>query len=108
MPYKNEYEKQQIPRHLDRRVKLSLEQREEIKNIYGKISQRKLAKLFDVSRSTIVFIGNPEAHKRNLQRRAERGGSKQYYNKEDQVRQARSTRAYRKQLDSEGLLASSK
>lgn len=66
----------------DRRVKLTDEEREEIYNVYkdGLFSQRELATLFNVSRRTIQFIIAPEKLAENKLRRAERGGSKQYYN----------------------------
>jgi len=63
----------------DKRIKLTDEQREEIKELYGSISQRKLASHYGVSRRLIQFIGDPDKHKKNLIRRDERGGSRQYY-----------------------------
>ena len=50
MPYKFETDKKKIPRDKDRRVKLSEEDRQEIKELYPFISQRTLAKMFNVSR----------------------------------------------------------
>ena len=82
MPYKHAYTHLLIPRELDKRVKLSLEEREEIKSLYGKISQRKLAARYGVSRRLIIFIGCPEKYAKNLADRKLRGGSKAYYKKE--------------------------
>ena len=65
----------------DKRIKLTEEQRSEIKELYGRISQRKLAKMFGVSRRLVVFIGDEAKHKRNLECRKLRGGWKQYYDK---------------------------
>lgn len=48
------------------------------------MSQRKCAEMFNVSRRTIQFLWDPEKLKRNIQRRQERGGTKQYYNIEKQ------------------------
>ncbi len=66
----------------DRRIKLTAEEKKEIyANPLG-LSQRKLASIYGVSRRTIQFILDPEKLKENLKRRRERGGSKQYYNRE--------------------------
>lgn len=59
MPYKFETDKLKIPRNKDRRVKLSIRDREKVKKLYGKVSQRKLAKAFEVSRRLIQFVGDP-------------------------------------------------
>lgn len=81
MPYKHTDFK--IRREDDKRVKLSLQDREEIKRQYVYIqSQRKLAKAWNVSRRLIQFILDPQKLKRNLELRELRGGSKIYYNKE--------------------------
>ena len=108
MPYKIEYEHKLIPRSLDRRVKLSLEDREEIRRLYGNISQRKLAKMYGVSRRLIIFIGCPEKYKRNLIERAMRGGSMQYYNKKKSREASQKTRMYRKKLHKQKKLVEEK
>jgi hypothetical protein len=59
------------------------------------LSQRKLAAMFHCSRRSIIFIIRPEAHKRNLEARRERGGSKQYYNKEANTKSTREHRRYK-------------
>jgi transposase len=79
MPYKTDKMKLDSP-FLDRRVKLLPCQKEMI--IYWTnhgLSQRKLAKMFNVSRRLITFIQDPKKKERDLQNRAERGGWKQYY-----------------------------
>ena len=98
MPYKCETLKLKIPRSKDRRVKLTLEERQEIRELYGYVSQRKLAAAYGVSRRLIIFIGDPEQHKENLKRRAEWGGSSQYYSKEKQKEYMKSHRQYKQQL----------
>lgn len=108
MPYKNQTLKLQIPREIDKRVKLSLDQKEEIRKLYGKISQRKLAKMFGVSRSLVIFYGCPEKHLENLKRRAERGGSKIYYDRQKQVKAAKKIRVRRQELYLNGLLRENK
>lgn len=98
MPYKFEYTNLHIPRELDKRVKLSLEQRKEIKKLYGKVSQRKLAEMYGVSRRLIQFIGCPEKKERDLELRKLRGGSAIYYNKDKWREQMKSHRRYKKKL----------
>jgi transposase len=95
MPYKFEYKKIPIPKDKDRRRKLTDEQKTEIKALYGKVSQRKLASIYGVSRRTIQFIGDPEKHKENLQRRQERGGSMAYYDKDYNTSRVREHRRYK-------------
>jgi transposase len=89
---------------LDRRVKLTDTQREEIKANRDGLSQRKLAKIYGVSRRTIQFILHPEKLEQNLQRRAERGGTKQYYDKEKQRKYMKAHRDYKKKLYLEGKI----
>ena len=104
MPYKFDTDKKKIPRDKDRRVKLSEEDRQEIKRLYPYLSQRNLAKMFNVSRRLIIFIGCPEKHELNLKQREERGGWKQYYNKEKWAKQMKKHRRYKRGLELRGLL----
>lgn len=104
MPYKSEYTHLKMPREQDARVKLTDEQREEIRELNGKVSQRECAKLYNVSRSTIRWIWMPEKHERNLLMREIRGGSMIYYDKESQVKQSRLTRRKRQNLYVKGEL----
>ena len=89
----------------DRRVKLTEEEKKEIYEVYkqGLFSQRQLAFLFDVSRRTIQFVISPEKLKQNKQRRLERGGWKQYYNKEENTLEQKEHRAYKKLLLDSGV-----
>ena len=82
MPYKSE--KFVLPsKMMDKRVKLLPCQKEMISYWTERgLSQRQLAKMFNVSRRLITFIQDPSKQERNLQRRKESGGSKQYYDKE--------------------------
>ena len=98
MPYKFEYTKKLIPKYKDKRVKLTDNDKEEIKKNYGKISQRKLAKMYGVSRRLIIFIGCPEKYKKNLQDRKNRGGSKQYYDKDKQKEYMKKHRKHKYKL----------
>ena len=104
IPYKSEYTHKKIPRRLDKRVKISLEDREEIKRQYKNSSQRKLPEAWGVSRRLIQFILDPDKKKRDLQLRKLRGGSKSYYDREKQVKAAQKTRIRRKELDKNNLL----
>jgi len=101
MPYKHEYSepKKEITQYDDRRRKLTDEQREEIKKLYGTISQRKLARMFGVSRRLIIFIGCPEKYKKNLEDRANRGGSKIYYVPEKHKKAMKKHRRHKHKLD---------
>jgi len=98
MPYKFETEHLKIPKDKDRRRKLSDSDKLRIKELYGTVSQRKLAKSFGVSRRLIQFIGAPSKLKKMLECRKLRGGSKQYYNKEKQREYMKTHRKYKKSL----------
>lgn len=102
MPYK--CEKKIIPVDKDRRRKLTDAEKVEIRRNPRGLSQRALATEHGVSRRTIQFTQNPEALAENLKRRQERGGSKQYYNAEDQAAYMRGHRRYKKMLDDQGAL----
>lgn len=101
MPIKSEVEHLHIPKKLKRSVRLTEEQKKEIVFLYnsGSISQRKLAKLFDVSRRLIFFILNPDKYEEYKIAYKEKGGSMRYYNKDKQRTYSRRTRAYRKELE---------
>jgi transposase len=79
MPYKTEKLKLDSP-FLDKRVKLLPCQKEMV--IYWTnqgLSQRKIASMFKVSRRLITFIQDPKKKEKDLENRADRGGSKIYY-----------------------------
>lgn len=106
MPYKHiEYK---IPTKYDRRIKLEDYEREIIKELYGKISQRKLAKMFNVSRRLITFIGDPDQHKQNLLKRKEKGGSSEYYKKDKNTSYMKKHRRYKQELYKQGVLVKDK
>jgi len=102
MPYKSE--KIKLNEKQDRRKKLTASQKQEIVSLKGKISQRSLARMFGVDRRTISFILYPEKLEENKKRRAERGGSKQYYNKENHTASMREHRKYKQSLYVKGEL----
>ena len=100
LPYKFESERLLIPKELDRRIKLTDSERKEIKGLYGKISQRKLAKMFNVSRSLIIYIGRPDRYKIVREQRKLR----YYYSKEKHKKAMKNTRKYKKELYNKGGL----
>jgi serine/threonine-protein kinase RIO1 len=101
MPYKFETKHQLIPKEYDRRIKITPEQRKEIKKLYGKISQRKLAKMFNVSRRLVTFIGDPSKLKRHKYLSKLRGS---YYEKEKQKKYMKKHRRYKYILYKQGRL----
>jgi len=102
MPYK--HKDKLIPKTKDKRVKLTEQDRLEILDMKGYISQRQLAKLYDVSRRTISFIWYPERLERNKTLRDERGGSKQYYDKDKHREYVKRHRKHKEKLNKEGVL----
>jgi len=66
---------------IDRRYKLTLQQREEIKLLFntGKISRAELALNYKVSWYIINYIVYPEKQKENYKKTIARGGSVIYY-----------------------------
>ena len=79
MPYKTERVKLDSA-FIDKRVKLLPCQKEMV--VYWTkqgLSQRQLARMFNVSRRLITFIQDPKKKEKDLQNRADRGGSKIYY-----------------------------
>ena len=104
MPYK--CEKINLKPEQDRRRKLTDEQKQDIREHYatGTTSQRKLAAAYGVSRRLITFILDPEKKKRDLENRAARGGSKQYYDREKHTRTMREHRQYKQKLYVNGEL----
>ena len=107
MPIKSEVNKLLIPKEFDRRIKLTDEDRVNIVSFYSRgMSQRALARYFNVSRRLISFVLFPDRLLINKQQRLESGGSKQYYKKEKQKLYSQKTRKYRKQLELQNLLTS--
>ena len=104
MPYK--CEKIKLSETQDRRTKLTAAQREEIAEKYatGNYSQRQLARDYSVSRRLITFIIDPEKKRRDLENRAARGGSKQYYNREKHRETMKAHRRYKHGLYKAGEL----
>lgn len=106
MPYKFEYKHLKMKKEDDKRIKLTDDDKEEIRKLYSKgmFSQRQLAEMFNVSRRSIQFVLNPEKLKENYKQRAERGKDGRYYNKEKQKEYMQQYRHQKKKLCDEGKL----
>lgn len=91
---------------LDKRVKLLQSDKDEIVELYehGIYSQRELAKLYNVSRRTIVFTLHPDRREMNYAQRVVNGGSKQYYKKEEHTIAMQTHRKYKEELLKEGKI----
>lgn len=103
MPYK--IEKVPLPRELDRRVKLTNQQRDEIKTNMEWLSQRKLALKYNVDRKTIRFIQDPDALEAHKIAYAKRRKDGRYYNKEKQREAIKNTRRYKHSIGYEKLIS---
>ena len=84
----------------DRRIKLTPGDKELIKWLREEeqISYQKLADRFKVSKRSIIFICKPETLEACKKKRAERGGSKIYYNKEVNSETQKEHRQYKQKL----------
>lgn len=94
MPYKSE--KMKLNRSQDRRVKLTDEQREEIRHKYetGLYSQRSLAREYNVSRRLITFVLDDTKYQRSKEQFKERRADGRY--KETSERRAAIQREHRR------------
>jgi hypothetical protein len=105
MPYKSERIK--LSREQDRRVKLSDEQKDEIRHKYelGIFSQRALAREYNVSRRLISFILFPEKAEVAAQQLKERKADGRYKpSKEEWAATQREHRRYKQELYKAGKL----
>lgn len=92
---------------LDRRVRLTDEQREQIRQDYatGSISIRGLERKYKVSRRLIQFILFPERAEKAKKDYAERRKDGRYYDKDKHKNSVREHRDYKKDLFEKGLLS---
>lgn len=105
MPYKSE--KMKLSKEQDRRIKLTDEQREEIKYKYstGFYSQRALASEYKVSRRLITFVLDEEKAKRAAELLKERRADGRYKpTKEEWAATMKEHRRYKQQLYIKGEL----
>lgn len=105
MPYKFEKTPINNPKN-DRRVKLTDEDRENIRKEYaeGEISQRGLAKKYNVSRRLIQFVLDPEKAEAARRQYAERRKDGRYYDKEKHREYVKEHRQHKKMLFEKGEL----
>ena len=105
MPYKAEKAGHIKPED-DKRVKLTGEQREEIRELYKlpDYSQRRLAGQFGVSRRLIQFIVDPAKEEAAKQGYAERQKDGRYYDKDKHAESVREHRHHKHKLYQEGKL----
>lgn len=105
MPYKSE--KIALPKQYDRRVKLTDEQREEIKTKYksGFYSQRQLAREYNVSRRLITFVLDDSKRAKCAEQFKERRKDGRYKpSKEEWNKTMTDHRNYKKDLHKKGLI----
>ena len=103
MPYKSE--KIKLTETQDRRKKLTSEQRKEIKDLYGTgcYSLNGLAKIYEVSKKTILLIVNEESAEKAKQYRKEHW--KEWQPTKEEHREAiKKTRKYKQSLMLKGEL----
>lgn len=104
MPSKVDTDKLILTESQDRRRKLSDADKAAIMELKDKMSIRKIALMYGVDRRLIQFLHFPERLEANKQRRAERGGSKIYYDKARNTDAVRSNRHYKQSLKEQGKL----
>lgn len=104
MPYS--HTKLKIPRTLDRRVKLTLAQRRQIKTMYesGKYSQRQLAAMFEVSRRLITYYIDDRRLEHHKELAQIRRLDKRYYDKDKHREYMKKHRHYKQELKMEGKI----
>lgn len=102
MPYKSQNIK--LAPEQDRRRKLTEEQKDEIRKIYnsGVCGTRPLAKQFDVSRTLIQIIVNPQIAEKRKQRTKDHW--QDYTNREQLTEATRKLRQYKQELYLKGEL----
>lgn len=99
MPYKSE--KILIEKTVyDKRIKLTQDDKNLILWLREEegISYQKLANRFNVSKRTIIFICKPKSLEQSNKKRAERGGSKIYYDKDKNRDCIKEHRIYKQKL----------
>lgn len=105
MPYKSE--KIKLPKEHDRRIKLTDEQREEIREKYatGLYSQRALAREYNVSRRLITFVLDDKKYQKAKEQFKERRADGRYKpTKEEWAKTQKEHRQYKQKLYLDGEL----
>lgn len=106
MSIKIEREHMKIPTKFKRSIKLTNEDKEEIRHLYatGDYSYNVLAEMFEVDKKTIYYALKPQKYAEFLQRCKENKHSQKYYSKEKHKGYMKNTRDYRKKLNEMNLL----
>jgi len=105
MPYS--HTEKIIPRHLDRRVKITPEKRELLFSMHKKgVSLRGIARELGVSHGLISFILYPERAERNKELYKRRRIDGRYYNKEKHTIATRKHRRYKQSIKDKLLIRS--
>lgn len=93
-------------KELDRRVKLTEEERKRIPIEYAKgdTSYSKLAKKYGVSKKLIMMVVDPEKEKRNKEQFKIRQSDGRYYNKDKHREYMKNHRNYKKELSEKNLI----
>jgi len=88
----------------DKRVKLTDDDKKLILKLRTEenLSQRLLARQFNVSRRLIQYVLDPEKLAENIRQRNERGGSKQYYDRDKHREYMKDHRRYKQDLYNKG------
>ena len=107
MPYKHETTHTKLPRKLDRRVKLTEQDKVEIKKLISttNLSNQQIAEQYWVHRKTIYLIRNPEQEKKEKEAYKIRRLDWRYYNK-DKHREAIKKTRHHKQKNKDKLVRS--
>ena len=103
MPYKFATDKKKIPRDLDRRVKLTEDDKQNVRDLFrsGKYSQRAISRDTGISRRMISFILDPkklEICQAQFKERQKDGRYK--YSKDDWAKKMREHRHYKQSIKS--------
>ena len=105
MPFKFDTDKLRITPKFDRRIKIPKSEYPVILKLHKSgCAIRAIARKYSVNKRLIQFILFPERKVKNLQDRIERGGSRQYYDKDKWKIVMQEHRNYRRKLFKEGKL----
>lgn len=99
-------DKLRLPPGYDRRVKLTAEQKQEIREIYatGRCGARPLAREYGVSRDLIRLIVDPSKAEKQRLAFKERRKDGRYYVREKHTKAINSLRKYKEELLEKGIL----
>ena len=96
MPYKHETDRLKLPRHLDRRIKYTDKDKQDVIKLYASgISQRAIARKTGMSRRYVSFILFPDRMEKCKEQFKERRLDRRYYDRETNTCAIRSSRRYK-------------